>query len=196
MASFMDSLREKVKANPKSIILAEGYDERHVKAAVILKKEGLAKDVVLIGDRAKVEALARENSLTLGDSFARVFDPKVESKTENYIELLFKAREKKGMTRDQARELIVYNSVYTGAAILADGGADGMVGGAVYATGEMLRAALFLIGLKPGIKTLSSTFFVESPDKALFDDGILEIDVSLIDVNPDQPRKVQYFPRH
>ena len=172
MASFMDSLREKVKANPKTIVLAEGYDERHVKAAVILKKEGLAKDVILIGDRAKVEALARENSLTLGDSFARVFDPKVESKTENYIELLFKAREKKGMTREQARELIVYNSVYTGAAILADGAADGMVGGAVYATGEMLRAALFLIGLKPGIKTLSSTFFVESPDKALFDDGM------------------------
>ena len=130
MASFMDSLREKVKANPKSIVLAEGYDERHVKAAVILKKEGLAKDVILIGDKAKVEALARENSLVLGDSFARVFDPKTESKTENYIELLFKAREKKGMTRDQAKELIVYNSVYTGAAILADGGADGMVGGA------------------------------------------------------------------
>ena len=72
MASFMDSLREKVRANPKSIVLAEGYDERHVKAAVILKKEGLAKDVILIGDRAKVEALARENSLALGDGFARV----------------------------------------------------------------------------------------------------------------------------
>ena len=38
MASFMDNLREKVKANPKTIVLAEGYDERHVKAAVILKK--------------------------------------------------------------------------------------------------------------------------------------------------------------
>ena len=76
------------------------------------------------------------------------------------------------MTKDQAKELIVYNSVYTGAAILADNEADGMVGGAVYATGEMLRAALFLIGLKQGIKTLSSTFFIESPDKSLFDDGI------------------------
>ena len=43
MESFMDNLREKVKANPKTIVLAEGYDERHVKAAVILKKEKLAK---------------------------------------------------------------------------------------------------------------------------------------------------------
>lgn len=43
MASFMDNLREKVKANPKTIVLAEGYDERHVKAAVILKKKSLLK---------------------------------------------------------------------------------------------------------------------------------------------------------
>ena len=50
-------------------------------------------------------------------------------------------------------------------------GGHGMVGGAVYSTGEMLRAALFLIGLKKGIKTLSSTFFLESPDKSLFTNG-------------------------
>ena len=171
MASFMDNLREKVKANPKTIVLAEGYDERHVKAAVILKKEKLAKSVILLGDKAKIESLAKENSLEI-DDFARIFDPKTEYKTESYIEMLFKKREKKGMTKDQAKELIVYNSVYTGAAILADNGADGMVGGAVYATGEMLRAPLFLIGLKQGIKTLSSAFFIESPDKALFDDGM------------------------
>ena len=152
MASFMDNLREKVKSNPKTIVLAEGYDERHVKAAVILKKEQLVKGVVLVGDTAKIEALAKENALELDGNFAKIFDPNKDAKTEGYIEMLFKAREKKGMTKDQAKELIVNNSVYTGAAILASNEADGMVGGAVYATGEMLRAALFLIGLKKGIK--------------------------------------------
>lgn len=171
MASFMDNLKEKAKANPKTIVLAEGYDERHVKAATILKKEKLVKSVILIGDTAKVQELAKTNSLEI-DDFAKIFDPKTDKNTEKYIDLLFKAREKKGMTKDQAKDLIVNNSVYTGAAILADNSADGMVGGAVYSTGEMLRAALFLIGLKEGIKTLSSTFFIESPDKSLFDDGI------------------------
>ncbi|WP_297203615.1 phosphate acetyltransferase [uncultured Brachyspira sp.] len=172
MASFMDNLKEKVKTNPKTIVLAEGYDERHVKAAVILKRDQLAKGVILVGDTAKIEALAKENSLELDGNFAKIFDPNKDSKTEGYIEMLFKAREKKGMTKDQAKNLIINNSVYTGAAMLASNDADGMVGGAVYATGEMLRAALFLIGLKKGIKTLSSTFFVESPDKNLFSNGI------------------------
>ncbi len=171
MASFMDSLKEKTKKNPKTIILAEGYDERHIQAAVILKKEQLVKNVILIGDTEKIQSLAKANSLEI-DDFARIFDPKVEADTEKYIDLLFKAREKKGMTRDKAKELIVDHSIYTAAAILADNGADGMVGGAVYSTGEMLRSALYLIGLKPGIKTLSSTFFIESPDKSLFDEGI------------------------
>ncbi|WP_028331135.1 phosphate acetyltransferase [Brachyspira alvinipulli] len=172
MASFMDNLKEKVKSNPKTIVLAEGYDERHVKAAVILKKDQLVKGVVLVGDTAKIEALAKENALELDGNFAKIFDPNKDARTEGYIDMLFKAREKKGMTKDQAKDLIINNSVYTGAAMLAANDADGMVGGAVYATGEMLRAALFLIGLKKGIKTLSSTFFVESPDKSLFSNGI------------------------
>ena len=162
MASFMDNLKEKVKSNPKTIVLAEGYDERHVKAAVILKKEQLVKGVILVGDTAKIEGLAKENSLELDGNFAKIFDPAKDAKTESYIEMLFKAREKKGMTKDQAKDLITNNSVYTGAAMLAANDADGMVGG----------AALFLIGLKKGIKTLSSTFFIESPDKALFTNGI------------------------
>lgn len=184
MTSFMDNLKEKSKSNPKTIILAEGYDERHVKAAVILKKEQLVKGVILVGDTAKIEALAKENALELDGSFAKIFDPNKDAKTEGYIEMLFKAREKKGMTKDQARDLIINNSVYAGAAILAANDADGMVGGAVYATGEMLRAALFLIGLKKGIKTLSSTFFIESPDKSLFTNGISCFADSAVIPNP------------
>ncbi|OEJ13617.1 phosphate acetyltransferase [Brachyspira hampsonii] len=172
MASFMDNLKEKAKSNPKTIILAEGYDERHVKAAVILEKEQLVKGLILVGDTAKIQSLAKENSLKLDDGFVRIFDPAKEAKTEQYIEMLFKAREKKGMTKDHAKDLITNHSIYAAAAMIADDDADGMVGGAVYSTGEMLRAALFLIGLKKGIRTLSSTFFLESPDKSLFTNGI------------------------
>ena len=172
MASFMDNLKEKAKSNPKTIVLAEGYDERHVKAAVILKKEQLVKGLVLVGDTAKIQGLAKENDLNLDDGFVKIFDPTKEAITEKYIEMLFTAREKKGMTKDQAKDLITNHSIYAAAAMIADNDADGMVGGAVYSTGEMLRAALFLIGLKKGIKTLSSTFFLESPDKSLFTNGI------------------------
>ena len=127
------------------------------KAAVILKKEKLAKSVILLGDKAKIESLAKENSLEI-DDFARIFDPKTEYKTESYIEMLFKKREKKGMTKDQAKELIVYNSVYTGAAILADDGADGMVGGAVYATGEMLTSGFIFNRIKTRNKNFIKHF--------------------------------------
>lgn len=171
MSSFMENLRKRARANLKTIVLAEGYDERHVKAASILKNDKTVKRVILLGDRTTIESLAKDNSLVL-DDFVTIIDPKKDKNTDAYIERLYNARKHKGMTEDQARDLIENKTVYTGAAIVANGEADGMVGGAVYPTGEMIRATLFLIGLKIGLKTLSSVFFMESPDKSMFTDGV------------------------
>lgn len=171
MSSFMDNLKDRARKNLRTIVLAEGYDERHVKAAAILKKDQTVKRVILLGDRAKIETLAKQNSLAI-DDFAIIVDPKNDKNAEVYIEKLYNARKHKGMTEDQAKNLIQNETIYAGAAMVSNGEADGMVGGAVYPTGEMLRATLFLIGLKKGLKTLSSVFFIESPDKSMFTDGV------------------------
>ncbi len=168
--SILDTFKNKAKVLKKKIILAEGYDIRHVEAAGMLQKENIMKEVVLIGDEDKVLSLAKEKKISL-DNGITIVDPKKSPNKDAYITLLFERRKHKGMTVEKAKEIIENESIYTAAAMVALDEADGMVGGAVYSTAEMIRATLFLIGVKPGLKTLSSFFLMEHPNKELFENG-------------------------
>lgn len=181
--TFQDTLKEKAKQNLKTIILAEGYDERHVKAAVMLKKEKAVKSVILLGDENKVLGLMKENSLA-SDDFVEVIDPKKAKNKSKYIEKLYNARKAKGMTEEEATRLIENESIYTGAAMVSLNEADGMTGGAHYSTGEVIKATLFLIGMKAGLKTLSSAFFMVHPDKSRFTDGVCAFSDCAVIPNP------------
>lgn len=169
--SLMETLREKARKNLKTIVLAEGYDERHVKAAKILENDKTVKEVILVGDSSKVESLCKENGVFIG-GFVKLIDPKNNTNREKYINKLYEARKHKGMTEANAKKLIEEESIYTGAAMVSLDDADGMVGGASYPTGEVIRATLFLIGMQKGLKTLSSVFFMEHPDKLMFNNGV------------------------
>lgn len=169
--SIQDTLREKAKKLQKTIVLAEGCDVRHIEAASILMKDETMKNIILLGDEDKIRSEAKTGGFKLTDKVC-VVDPKKDPNKDKYTAKLFEARSKKGMTEEQARKLIEDETIYAGAAMVATGDADGMVGGAVYSTGEVIRATLFLIGLKPGLKTLSSFFLMEHPDRSFFHNGV------------------------
>ncbi|MDR2635157.1 MAG: phosphate acetyltransferase, partial [Clostridiales bacterium] len=115
--------------------------------------------IILIGNEAATKAKFPEIDYT-NLKFA---DPETYCKTSDYAKLLFELRKSKGMTEAQAA-VIVKQPLYFGSLMLKAGDVDGMVSGAVYSSGDVLRAALQVIKGAPGISTVSSCFVMVPPD--------------------------------
>ena len=168
--SAIEKIKAKAKQNVKHIVLPEGCEPRTVQASAMILAEGVAK-VTLLGDSAEIAKVAKETGTDL--TGVTVIDPKNSDKSAAYTELLCELRKAKGMTMEQAKELVTGNTLYYGAVMVKAGDADGMVAGAINSTGNVLRPALQIIKTAPGIKVVSSCFVMEVPDKAYGEDGVM-----------------------
>ena len=177
--ALIDKIKAKAKANVKHIVLPEGEESRNVQAAVKIVEQGIAK-LTLLGDPAKVKEVAAGASL----EGLEIIDPKTSDKCEEYAATLYELRKAKGMTPEQAAEL-VKDPMYYGVMMVKMGDADGLVSGAIHSTGDMLRPALQIIKSKPGIKTVSSCFLMECPNKAYGDDGVMVFADCAVNIDPD-----------
>ena len=177
--ALIDKIKAKAKANVKHIVLPEGEESRNVQAAVKIVEQGIAK-LTLLGDPAKVKEVAAGASL----EGLEIIDPKTSDKCEQYAATLYELRKAKGMTPEQAAEL-VKDPMYYGVMMVKMGDADGLVSGAIHSTGDMLRPALQIIKSKPGIKTVSSCFLMECPNKAYGDDGVMVFADCAVNIDPD-----------
>jgi phosphate acetyltransferase len=166
--NLLDTLKAKAKANPKRVILAEGEEPRTVKAAAIITAEKLAH-VTLVGNRAKIEAVAKEQGVDV--TGVPSVDPETSPKFEDYAQAYFEARKAKGMTIEEARK-IMKDTVFYGTMMVHKGEADGLVSGALHSTGDTIRPALQFIKTKPGINIVSSSFIMIVPDCELGDKGM------------------------
>ena len=99
---FIDEIKARAKADKKTIVLPETEDERTYKAAEAILKEGIA-DLILVGSKEEIE----KNKGTYDISGAATVDPATSDKTESYIAKLVELRQKKGMTEEQAREILL-----------------------------------------------------------------------------------------
>jgi phosphate acetyltransferase len=165
--TLLESLKAKAKANPKRIVLPEGEEPRTVKAAVQILNEKLAH-VVLVGNREKIEAVAKEQGVDV--SGVPSVDPANSPKFEEYAQAYYEARKAKGVTIEQARKLIT-DTVFYGTMMVHKGEADGLVSGALHSTGDTIRPALQIIKTKPGINIVSSSFIMIVPDCEYGDQG-------------------------
>ena len=104
---FIDEIKARAKACKKTIVLPETEDERTYKAAEAVLKEGIA-DLVLVGSKEEIE----KNKGTYDISGAAIVDPATDARTEGYIAKLVELRQKKGMTPEQAKELLLNNYLY------------------------------------------------------------------------------------
>jgi phosphate acetyltransferase len=166
--TLLESLKAKAKANPKRIVLPEGEEPRTVKASVQILQEKLAQ-VVLVGNRAKIEAVAKEQGVDVANVSS--VDPATSPKFEEYAQAYFEARQAKGVTMEQARKLIA-DTVFYGTMMVHKGEADGLVSGALHSTGDTIRPALQIIKTKPGINIVSSSFIMIVPDCDMGDKGM------------------------
>ena len=167
--SMIERIKEKARADRKTIVFPEGLEPRTVKACAILKAEGIA-DPVLLG---KPEDILREAEELHADlTGIRIVDPEFDAKFSEYAETLYELRKMKGMTREKAAE-VAKDPMYFGIMMVKCGDADGLVSGAVHTTGDMLRPALQIIKTKPEMKIVSSSFLMDCPNKEIGEDGLL-----------------------
>ena len=165
--TLLERLKVKALANPRKIVLPEGEEPRTVKAASIITKEKLAH-VTLVGNRAKIEAVAKEQGVDV--SAVPSIDPETSPRFEEYAQAYTEARKAKGMTIEEARK-IMKDTVFYGTMMVHKSEADGLVSGALHSTGDTIRPALQFIKTKPGISLVSSVFIMIVPDCEYGDAG-------------------------
>ena len=144
--SAIEKIKAKARADVKHIVLPEGTEPRTVQASAKILKEGVAR-VTLLGNPDEVRKVAAETGTDL--TGVAIIDPATSEKSAAYADLLYELRKAKGMTPEQATELVTKNPLYYGAVMLKAGDADGMVAGAINSTGNVLRPALQIIRRPP-----------------------------------------------
>lgn len=165
----------------KMIVLPEGIEDRTLKAADIILQEKIAQ-ITLIGNKEAIFKKSREFGLQNIEK-AVIIDPLNHGKFEEYAQLLFELRKNKGVTLENARELIK-NPLYLGVMMIKAGHAHGEVAGAMNATGDVIRPALQIVKTKPGINVVSGAFIMIFDDKTLGDNGMLVFANCAVHPNP------------
>ena len=152
--------KEKATALNGTVVLPESDDVRMLKAAEIIIKENLSK-VILVGNAEKVKSFAQAENVSL--SGIEIIEPDAYEKISDFENFFYEKRKAKGVTLEQAKET-VRNPLFFGALLVQFKIVNGMVAGAANTTGDVLRAALQVIGVKKGLKTVSSSFIMVAPN--------------------------------
>ncbi|MCI6703478.1 MAG: phosphate acetyltransferase [Prevotellaceae bacterium] len=169
---LLESIIARAKSDKQRIVLPEATEERTLRAADKVLADEVA-DLILIGNPAEINRLANEWGLNhIGK--ATIVDPDNNPRSEEYARLLAELRKKKGMTVEQASELLK-NPLYLGCMIIKTEGADGQISGALSTTAETLRPALQIIKCKPGITCVSGAMLLMTKQKQYGQDGTLVV---------------------
>lgn len=154
-------MRNKAKLRKRKIVLPESHDDRVLKAAEILIKENIA-EVITIGNKEELKSNATKLGIDL--TGVEIIDPKNSDLTDGFAELFYNARKHKGITIEDAKE-IMQKDLFFGAMLIREGNADGSVAGSTASTGDVLKAAFQCVGMPKGISIVSSLFLMIFPNK-------------------------------
>lgn len=158
--NFIESVKERARANIKNIVLPEAEDIRILESTQTILKEKFA-NVILVGDEEKVLAKAKENNINING--VKIVNPKNSKNYEEYANILYELRKNKGMTIEEAKKLTL-DPVYYGMLMVKSGEADGLVSGAAHSTSDTLRPALQILKTAEGTKLVSAFFVMVVPD--------------------------------
>jgi phosphate acetyltransferase len=167
MSDFLEKIIKRAAEKIRTIVLPEGNDDRTIAAAAKILELKFAKLIVL-GDVAKIRTKLSEKGADPAQ--LQIMDPKNDSKLEVFTRELYELRKDKGMTLEQAAHTIT-DEMYFGTMLVKLGHADGLVAGACHASADTIRPALQIIKALPGMRTISSLFFMcLGPQTYLFSD--------------------------
>ena len=153
---FLASLRERARRAPRRLVFPEGGDQRTITAAQRLVEEGLARPILIVSP-AEAGRVAGEVGRGV-----EVVVPEGDPRRQILADRLLERRARRGMVAEDAWEQSA-DPLLFGALLVGAGEVDGSIAGAVHATGDVLRAALWAVGPAPGIRTVSSSFYLALP---------------------------------
>ena len=172
--SCITSIIDRAKKVHKKIVLPETMDERVIEASKRVIDEGIA-DVILIGDRDKIKV-----------DKATIIDPNKDTElTNKLIDKLVEVRKNKGLTYDEAKDLLLNDYMYYACMLVKSGKADGVVSGACHSSSNTLRPALQIIKTKENVDLVSAFFLMEVPDCELGYHGTFIFADAGLEQNPD-----------
>lgn len=157
---LLEQIKEKASKKKKTIVLPESHDERVLRAAEILTAQNIV-NVITIGNESKVREDAEKIGINLQG--VRIINPETSDKLSDFANLFFNQRKHKGVTIEQARETMK-KDLFFGAMLVKEGMADGNVAGSFASTGDVLRAAIQVVGMAEGISIVSSFFLMVYPE--------------------------------
>ncbi len=161
---FLKKLADESKKLQCTIVFPEGKDAKIVEAAYRLKRDGLVKNAIVIGNKSEIEAAAKVSNSDL--SILEVVEPASDKDYDKYVAEYFELRKHKNITIDFAKEQMKKVHFY-GAMMVHLGRADGMVSGINSETKPFIPS-FEIIKTAPSISRVSSLFFEVFPDKVLF----------------------------
>ncbi|KUI02768.1 phosphate acetyltransferase [Mycolicibacterium acapulense] len=160
---FTYKLLEWARSDRKHIVLPEGDDDRILTAAGRLLHRGVA-ELTILGEESQIRARAAELGIDLSD--AAVLDPQTSDLCDKFAEQYAEMRKHKGVTVEQARE-IIHDVSYFGTMLVHNDMVDGMVSGARHTTAHTVRPAFEIIRTLPDVSTVSSIFLMCLADRVL-----------------------------
>jgi malate dehydrogenase (oxaloacetate-decarboxylating)(NADP+) len=191
---LMNRITSAARSNPKRIVFAEADTYKVLKAAQILHDEGIAFPI-LLGNRQKIESLARANSLDLDG--CQVIDILEENdQRAEFAELLFQKRKRRGITLFEGRRLMRERNYY-GAMMLETGQADAFITGLTKEYGQSISPALQVIGVEDGVQRVAGMYIIQHrKGPFFFADTTVNIDPTaeeMVDIIGLTARGVRFF---
>ncbi len=160
----MQTVRHRAKVSPKRIVFSEGEHEKILRASYRLQEEQIAMPI-LLGRPAVIEAKLQELGLTR--LAAEIIEPASSPRLEAYAEEFFRLRQRRGVTRSEARELMI-NANYFGSMMVRLGDADGFIAGLTQHYPDTIRPALQVIGMRPGVRKVSGVYALATKKEVYF----------------------------
>jgi len=154
-------IKEKAKLVKRTVVLPESHDDRVLRAAEKLTKEGITK-VITIGNEDEIRERANEIGADING--VRLIDPEKSDMLSDFSNVFYNLRKHKGITIETARETMK-KDLFFGAMLVNESMADGFVAGSTASTGDVLRAALQVVGMPEGISIVSSFFLMIFPER-------------------------------
>ena len=185
--SPFDDLLKRARSDPRHIVLAEGEDSRIIEGAGRVVEEGIAS-VTLLGREEAIRDRAAEAGLA--DLPVTIIDPAVSEQTEHYARHIHALRKNKGVSLDDARKMAVDPLFFANMMVRLDHAA-GSVAGAHYTTSDTVRAAIQMLGKKPGYDLVSSFFIMLLREPIHETDGALIFADCGLMVEPDAAELAQ-----
>jgi len=191
---LMRDITNKAKESPKRVVFAEADTYKILRAAQIVKDEGIATPI-LLGNIEKIKKIMRDNELDLGD--VEIIDTRDDcSRSHDFAEYLFKKRQRRGITMLEARKLIVDRNYY-GACMVQFGEADALISGLTKNYVDTIKPALQIIGTDEGVSRVAGMYLmITQKGPVFFGDTTVNINPSvqeLVDITVLIEKAVSYF---